>query len=146
MKYKYSAASGQMNVDGRFTKRPVVEVEISNGARKRKFLALIDSGADQIIMPAVIAEVLGIDRGTSPKRTAMGISMERLDGFVRHLTFQIEHLPEPFTAPVIFVDTDVPVLLGREGFFDQNRIKFEQDHGTFEISPTPTHRRASSRR
>jgi hypothetical protein len=63
--------------------------------------------------------------------------MDPIDGFVGHLTFQIEHQTESFDAPVIFIDTDVPVLLGREGFFDRYRVKFGQDHNTFEITPAP---------
>jgi hypothetical protein len=137
MKYRYSVVSGQANIDGSYTKRPVVEVELSRGTQRRKFLALIDSGADQIMMPSAIAAALGIDRDTSARRTSLGVSMDPIDGFVGHLTFQIEHQTGSFDAPVIFIDTDVPVLLGREGFFDRYRIKFEQDHDTFEITPPP---------
>ena len=95
------------------------------------------SGADQIMMPAAIADAFGIDRSACPKRTSLGVSMEPIDGFVSNLTFRIERQAEEFEAPVIFIDTDVPVLLGREGFFDLYCIKFEQDHDTFEISPAP---------
>ena len=136
MKYKYSVVAGQTNIDGRYTKRPVVEVEISKGNQARKFLALVDSGADQIIMPAVIAEIFGIDRNACPKRSAFGITMERSEGFVGELTFHIRQQAQSFNAPVVFIDTDVPVFLGREGFFDRYRIKFEQDHDTFEITPS----------
>ena len=133
MKYKYSDAPGQLNTDGRFTKRPIVEVEISRGNQRRKFLALIDSGADQIIMPAAIAEVFGIDRASCPERSVIGVSMENIEGFVGHLSLRIEHQREPFMAPIVFIDADVPVLLGRERFFDHYRIKFDQDHNTFEL-------------
>ena len=137
MKYKYSVVAGQTNADGRFTKRPVVEVELSKGKQVRKFLGLIDSGADQIIMPAAIAEVFGIERDQCPKRATMGITMQSTQGFLSELTFRIQHQAEAFNAPVIFIDANVPVLLGREGFFDKYRIKFEQDHDTFEITPAP---------
>lgn len=136
MKYKYSAVAGQTDVGGGFTKRPVVEVELSRRNQSRKFLALIDSGADQIHMPAAIAEVFGINRDQCPKRASMGISMELTEGFVGELTFRIKNQAETFNAPVVFIDTDVPVLLGRQGFFDRYRIKFEQDHDTFEITPS----------
>ncbi len=135
MKYKYSVVAEQTNIGGTYTKRPVVEVELSRGSQARKFLGLIDSGADQIHMPAAIAEVFGIDRDACPKRTSMGISMERIEGFVAELVFRIQYQPQSFKAPVVFIETDIPVLLGREGFFDHNRIKFEQDHDTFEIAP-----------
>ena len=136
MKYKFSIVAGQTNIDGRYTKRPIVEVELSKGNQTRKFLALIDSGADQITMPAAIAEVFGIERENCPKRGAVGISMERTEGFVGELAFHIRNQTETFKAPVVFIDTDVPVLLGREGFFYRYRIKFEQDHDMFEITPT----------
>jgi hypothetical protein len=135
MKYKYSVVAGQTNVDGRYTKRPIVEVELSRGNQTRKFLGLIDSGADQIHMPAAIAEVFGIKREECRPWASMGISMESTQGFVGELTFRIKNQLESFSAPVVFLDTDVPVLLGREGFFDRYRIKFEQDHDTFEIIP-----------
>jgi hypothetical protein len=69
----------------------------------------------------------------------MGVTMEPIDGFVSTLTFQIKDQAERFDAPVVFIDADVPVLLGREGFFDEYRIKFEQDHDTFEIVPLSRH-------
>jgi hypothetical protein len=136
MKYRYSVVSGQTNIDGTFTKRPVVEVTISREDHSRTFLALIDSGADQIIMPADIAEVFGIDRDQCSRRSVMGVSMEPMWGFISPLTLHIAHQKNTFEAPVLFVDAAVPVLLGREGFFDRYRIKFEQDHDTFEIAPT----------
>ncbi|KRQ15359.1 aspartyl protease family protein [Bradyrhizobium manausense] len=135
MKYKYSVVPGQLDIGGRVTRRPVVEVEISNGKVARKFLALIDSGADQITMPAAIAEALGIDRAACKTRSVFGISMEHSEGFVAELSFRLRNQASSFTAPVIFIDTDVPVLLGREGFFDHHRIRFEQDHDTFAIAP-----------
>lgn len=67
----------------------------------------------------------------------MGVSMEPINGFISHLTFRIKDQAEQFDAPVVFIDSDVPVLLGRERFFDQYRIKFEQDHDTYEIVPVP---------
>ncbi len=139
MKYKYSVVSGQTDPQGRYVRRPLVEVELSREAQSRKFLGLIDSGADQIIMPAVIAEIFGIDRTACPERSMMGITMESVPGFLGELTFHIEHQPESFAAPVVFLDVDdVPVLMGRDGFFDRYRIKFEQDHDTFEITPVRT--------
>jgi hypothetical protein len=53
---------------------------------------------------------------------------------VGELWLRIQDQPEPFMAPVVFIDADVPVLLGREGFFDCYRIKFQQDQDVFEIT------------
>jgi len=137
MKYPYRVVAGGVDIAGRPTKRAIIEVEISRGGPGRKFLALVDSGADQITMPAAIADALGIDRSACPQRPMMGISMERTDGFVAQVMIRIRPHIEPITVPVVFIDTDVPVLLGQEGFFDRYRVKFEKDHDIFEIVPAP---------
>ena len=137
MKYKYQVVAGALDIAGRYTKRPIVEVEISRGGPARKFLALIDSGADQITMPSAIADALGIDRATCPSRPMMGITMQRTEGFVALVSIRVHNQAEAITVPAVFIDTDVPVLLGQEGFFDRYRIKFEKDHDTFEIGLAP---------
>jgi hypothetical protein len=137
MKYRYTVVAGAVDTAGRYTKRPIVEIEISHGGPSRKFLALIDSGADQITMPAAIADALGIDRAACPRRSMMGITMQRIDGFVAPIEIRVQHQAQAFTAPTVFIDTDIPVLLGQEAFFDRYRVKFEKDHDTFEISPAP---------
>jgi hypothetical protein len=137
MKYKYTVAADVLDIKGRYTKRPIVEVELSNGGPPRKFLALIDSGADQITMPAAIADALRVDRRKCPRRSLMGITMQPMEGFVADIGIRVQHQPDAITAPAVFIDTDIPVLLGQEAFFDRYRIKFEKDHSTFEIAPAP---------
>jgi hypothetical protein len=131
MKYEYSI-SEQTNINGEPTKRPIVEVTVERERQRRTFLALIDSGADQIIMPASIAELFGVDRASCPERSVIGVSMEPITGFVADLWLRIERQREPFLAPVVFID--VPVLLGRDRFFDYHRIKFDQARGIFELT------------
>jgi hypothetical protein len=137
MKYKYQAVAGATDTAGRYTKRPIVEVEISRAGPGRKFLALIDSGADHITMPAAIAEVLGINRAECRPRPIMGITMETMDGFVAQVVIGVKYHIQPITVPAVFIDRDIPVLLGQEGFFDRYRVRFEKDHDTFEILPAP---------
>lgn len=137
MKYKYTVVAGALDTAGRYAKRPIVEIEISRGGPARKFLALINSGADQITMPAAIADALGIVRATCPRRSLIGITMQRVDGFVASIGIRVQHHSELIAVPAVFIDTDIPVLLGQEAFFDRYRIKFEKDHDAFEISPAP---------
>jgi hypothetical protein len=88
-------------------------------------------------MPAAIADALGIDRAACRPRSMMGISMQPTEGFIAQVMIRVQHHVEPITVPAVFIDTDVPVLLGQEAFFDRYRIKFEKDHDTFEIVPAP---------
>jgi hypothetical protein len=104
------------------------------GEHARSFLAIIDSGADNIILPAYIAELFGIDKRACRRYSVMGISLENTPGFVAELDFRLQNHSEVFTAPVVFIEKNVPPLLGQEGFFDNYRVKFEKDHDTFEIA------------
>ena len=135
MKYKYTAIRGLKNINGRTTKRPIVMVQLSKGNQKRDFFALIDSGADQISMPAYIAELFGIREEDAQPRSMMGITMQAERAFVGDLEIQIQDQQRSFAAPVVFVHSEMPIVLGRETFFDRYRIKFEQDHDTFDITP-----------
>jgi hypothetical protein len=65
VKYKYAIVSGAQTVAGRFVKRPVVQIEMSRGKQTRTFLAIIDSGADNIILPAYIVDLFGIDKSAT---------------------------------------------------------------------------------
>lgn len=82
MEYRYTAIPDLKNINGQVTKRPIVEIELSKGKHVRTFFALIDSGADQITMPAYIAEIFGIERTASVARRMMGISMDPIESFV----------------------------------------------------------------
>jgi hypothetical protein len=135
VKYKYTVVAGAETVAGKFVKRPVVEIEISHKKQARKFLAVIDSGADNTLMPSYIADVLGIDRRGCPQYSVMGISMEPIEGFIADIDFLVRKQTVKFTAPVVFIERNIPILLGQEGFFDTYRIRFEKDHDIFEVVP-----------
>jgi len=135
VKYKYTIVAGAETIAGKFVKRPVVEIEISHKKQARKFLAVIDSGADNTLMPSYIADVLGIDRGGRPRYSVMGISMEPIEGFIADIDFLVRKQATKFTAPVVFIERNIPILLGQEGFFDTYRIRFEKDHDIFEVVP-----------
>ncbi len=137
MKYKYTVTTSALDTRGRYAKRSIVEIEVSCGGSARKFLALIDSGADQVTMPSAIADALAIDRDACEPRSLMGITMEPIDGFVAAVDIRVRNQSTTVKAPVVFIDTDIPVLLGQEAFFDALRIRFERDHDTFEILPAP---------
>ena len=100
------------------------------------FLALLDSGADCSLFNSQIAEVLGVDitKGVAIKMT--GINGESQGYRLENVAIIIEGSDKIIKIPVCFIDSPtVGILLGQEGFFDQNRIKFEKDHDTFEINP-----------
>ncbi|MBI3623559.1 aspartyl protease family protein [Candidatus Pacearchaeota archaeon] len=111
-------------------KSPSIPVMLSGTGTKYQFIALLDSGADVSVIPKEVAELLGLDLNKR-KEEARGIG-----GIVPAIqtNMNIElgkpHEMYSFNIPVKVVlseiDEEIPVLLGRAGFFDKFVISFDQ--------------------
>lgn len=135
MKYSYSVAFPSDPSHPAF-RRPIVEVTLFGPSENFiKTLALVDSGADYSLFNIEFARKLGIDLSFSDRQTTTGIEGGRKDLLIVEVELQVEALSK-IKIPIGFIDSlSVNGLLGQIGFFDLNRIKFERDHGVFEIIP-----------
>jgi hypothetical protein len=134
MKYSYVTFLPGVHSKENIIKRPMIEIEIFGPKGSHKQFALIDSGADRSLFNMEIAKVIGLDLSNGGEYGVTGIS-----GVTKAIILEVEikvaHLNK-IIIPVGFIDSPyVGVLLGQEGFFDKNKIKFEKDHDTFEINP-----------
>lgn len=114
--------------DGTLVKTPSIPILLEGKTEKVEFVALIDSGADISAISQSVAEILGLD--LSGKRTpAFGIG-GKVESIENKLNLAIEkgHEHYNFQIPVkvILGDYDLPILLGRAGFFDKFIISFDQ--------------------
>ena len=113
--------------DGSLVKSPSIPVVLD---LKEKFetLALLDSGADISAIPKNIAEILGINLNKEKTFSyGLGGKVETIKTFV-NLTLEKDHERYTLCIPVSIVlnDYDFPVLLGREGFFNEFSITFNE--------------------
>ena len=136
MKYPYSAQLKNITTS-KLIKKPLLGIEIfGTQDKKQKFIALVDSGADCSLFNIQIAELLDIDLSKGESVPMTGISGTIKAIRIEEVPITIEGTSDTIKIPACFVDSPtVGALLGQEGFFDQNRIKFEKDHDTFEINP-----------
>ncbi len=117
--------------DGSLRRAPFIPIYLRDKNEKLlKFIALVDSGADTTVIPKDVAIVLGLKESDKEEQTG-GIG-----GFVRVKTsrmgFQIvgEHEKHSLDIPVLILqdpNDDVPILLGRSGFFENFDINFRQN-------------------
>jgi len=100
--------------------------------------ALVDSGADTCAMPRSVAEILGLDlEGVEETQIASA------SGFVKARRVQTEvsvNLPHGrkrlmLDFNVIMCDFEPPVILGRDGFFDNFVISFNEKEKKFTLKP-----------
>jgi hypothetical protein len=113
----------------------MLEVIIWHGVRSVTTLGLLDSGADGILINKSIAKVFDVDVKKLPMLLTQGINGVPMKTWVYNLEIEVENLPNSKKSMEIrFIDSpSVGVLLGRNGFFDNYMIKFENYCLQFEI-------------
>lgn len=117
--------------DGSLRHAPFIPILVTNKFdRTMQVVALLDSGADTTVVPKDLAEVLGLKEAELDSETG-GIG-----GAVKvrksRLTFRIKGNRESYSldVPVLVLqdpNADVPLLLGRYGFFEHFHITFRQN-------------------
>lgn len=95
-----------------------------------RWYALVDSGADTSVVPKEVADLLGLVETDSEIETG-GIG-GKTKVKESKLTFTIKDSREThqMTIPVLVLQdpkSKVPLLLGRNGFFEKFHISFKQD-------------------
>lgn len=133
MKFKYTQTLST-NLKGGFTKRPILELEITKGSETVDGLALIDSGADSTMMNIEYAKALGIDLTNLERKSFIGIGRELIECYVSLIEMKIKQFKRPILAQVAFTDSpNVNILLGQEDFFEKYQINFNRKKDLFEI-------------
>ena len=117
--------------DGTLRRAPFIPVHITNKfGKSMEVVALLDSGADDTVIPKDLAEVLGSKEAEETTETG-GVG-----GNVKvkktRLRFKVKGTRESYSldVPALVLqdrNADVPLLLGRHGFFENFHITFKQD-------------------
>jgi Aspartyl protease len=118
--------------------RPIIPIRVRNPATRRsvRYLALVDSGADECIFAAEIGELIGLDVSTGRKRTVSGVvAGQTRPYYVHDVELEVGGWRRP--AAIGFMLDLAPNghgLLGQRGFFDLfSFVKFERPDGIIEV-------------
>lgn len=104
---------------------PVIPLTVISGQVKKEFFALVDSGATVSVFRPEVAESLGIEI-TKGQEIYLGGVGGRIKGYLHKLETEIAG--KIFSCPIVFSHEYLVSfnLLGREAFFEQFRIIFEE--------------------
>lgn len=133
--YDYSPSTA----DGR--PKPYVEVLLWHGSRRIRLLAIVDSGADDSLVDAQYAELLGLERSQAKACDAVGASGETFKTLkwpkaVLELQFGRERFP--FVGDFAdFGGNDGENLMGRSDFFRRFTIQFWEAAEMLNIDLSP---------
>lgn len=115
--------------------RPVIPVTLKNGNKIFKYLALIDSGADQNIFHANLMRILNIDISKLKPYSFSGIKKESdAKGYLAVVEIGVEN--EFFDAPIIFsndISDNGYGIVGQYGFFSHFKIKMDYQGKDIEL-------------
>jgi len=116
------------NKKGTDVRTPTIPVVLGgNSSFPMKVLALIDSGADVSIIPKDLAEVLNLDL-SKKTHVSFGICGKmKVKNSRMRIVVEKNREKYVFVIPVqVILDYDVPIILGRQGFFDKFVITIDE--------------------
>jgi hypothetical protein len=114
-------------------KSPSIPISLKGeGNTTFQFIGLLDSGADVSVIPQDVAQLLGLKLdGDKEKVRGIGGWIDSINEKI-NVTVSKGHETYTFEVPVkIILGSseqlgDIPIILGRDGFFDKFKIAFDQ--------------------
>ena len=118
-----------------FVLRPVIPISLIYKKKSLRYEALIDSGSDYILFPAVLGKKLGINIESGKKESVSGVSGPALNIYFHQLVVEIGSYK--FKVYAGFVDNINQnfAILGQKDFFDTFKIFFNLKKKEVEIIP-----------
>jgi len=93
-----------------------------------EIIALVDSGADNIVIPRDLAEILGLKLGDALETAGIGGKVPVRKASFTFTVKQGREAHSVTATALVLMDSgqDIPLILGRNGFFEQFDITFRQ--------------------
>lgn len=118
---------------------PLIPLQLSSATKKtRPTEGLLDSGADEIVLPRGLADYLELDLKPSskPMRVANGMSVPRLVAEVTLTIGRAGRFCDPIKTEVCVPEKgDAPILIGRKPVFGLFEITFIEAEKRLELEP-----------
>lgn len=127
--------------DYRLILRPVISIRIIGSKSEARWDALVDTGADETLLPMSLAEVLEVELDQQLTSEAAGISGDRLKIHYGDVEFQIavDQKVVAWKTTVGFVEfgssDDEVIILGHGGCLDDFTSTFDGENAELELIP-----------
>jgi hypothetical protein len=120
--------------------RPEILIRIIGPNGVVEASGLIDTGADQVFLPIVLAEVLGIEFESQATEGARGAGGQELTVWPGEVELEIVNDGQSYRwlVQVGFIESEddlAPAYLGHAGFLEYFRATFDGDAQTVELTP-----------
>ena len=114
--------------------RPIITVRLANGNESFQCEALVDSGADLSLFPAVYGEGLGIDVSAGKKESIGGINTGGGVLYEHNITISVGgHEHDVIVGFMPDMSTQNHGILGQLGLFDLYQVTFSYLKGEIQL-------------
>ena len=142
MKFAYREYLTQLpgTSDFRLILRPVISIRIAGPRITGWWDALVDTGADETLLPRSLAELLEIELEEATSQ-AIGITGDKLTVHYGEVEFHVANADDNVTwrTTVGFVEfkssDDEVIVLGHGGFLDYFTAKFDGERAELKLTP-----------
>lgn len=115
----------------------MLKVKLSSGQLPFPTRMLVDSGADDTLINADIAPILGIDITKCPERQIGGITGSSI-GYMHQVNIEILEFKDVLVVDAVFVPgLGTSGLLGQTDLFARYHIRFEKNRLSFSLKKIP---------
>ena len=118
--------------------RPVIPVRVIGVSNDAVFFGLVDTGADETVLPAFLATQLGVDVDRHETTPFRGIGGQVVH--VSHGTVTLEvgkgRGAIRWEARCGFLDGPAVAILGQQGFLERFTATFSSEHKELTLKPT----------
>ncbi len=116
--------------------RPYIPIYLHRGSfsTPSPYYALLDSGADNVLMPEELAEIVGIDdikTGKGPARI-IGVGGQAVDTYFHEIDIRVQGDSRKLPVSIGFGKIEIP-LLGRSFFRHFRSVIFEESKERVEL-------------
>jgi len=114
--------------------RPYLTITIlGNGKQTKPFYALLDSGADTVLLPAELAVEIGIADYKSGRHEPVAGIIGKADSYYHDAEIQVSGDTRKTSVEIGFMEKLTIPLLGRTFFGCFNSVVFKEAKHTFEL-------------
>ncbi|MDA0835211.1 MAG: hypothetical protein O3A29_18200 [Planctomycetota bacterium] len=143
MRFAYREYVGPLpgTTDFRLILRPVITIHVIGPKSEARFDALVDTGADETLLPLMLADLLGVELDHNSTSKAVGISGDSMTVYYGDVQFEIDDGDESakWTTTVGFVDFSPSdekfMILGHGGCLDYFTAIFDGENAELELIP-----------
>jgi len=117
--------------------RPMVPLRVVSGMGGTTVVGLVDTGADETILPDFLVRTLGIDVDRRKTAAFRGVGEQSIQGVFGDVTLEVRQgrRSERWEATVAFISGPTVAILGRHGFLEHFRATFDDQERKLTLSP-----------